>query len=129
MLVTKPTITKTIVKGTILILIFSLFLDFYKIFDFILFLLIIYSLLFLYIIWKRMHTYEFSESEIIIKTPFSSKKIMYSSIDDAFFSIGFLAKRFHCGSIYLILKDRKVEIIRDIPNPEEAFEILKKKVI
>ena len=128
MLVTRPTAAKTIVKGTVLIFAFSLFLDFYKIFAFLAFLAIVYAMLFLYIAWKKSHVYEFRDEEILIKTPFSTKRILYSQIDDAFISVGFLAKRFNCGSIYLILKDRRVEIIKDIPNPEHAFEILRRKV-
>ncbi|AWR96275.2 PH domain-containing protein [Acidianus sulfidivorans JP7] len=81
-----------------------------------------------YAFWKKIHTYIIDDEGITIKTPFSTKFIKYSEIDDAFVSIGFLAKRFKCGSVYLILKSKKVEIIKDIPNPDEVFEILKKVV-
>lgn len=128
MLVTKPTISKTIVKGTIIIFVFSLFLDVSKVIDFLIFLGLIYSTLLFYVFWKRVHTYILDENGIIIKTPFYTKEISYSNIDDAFVSIGFLAKRFHCGSVYLILKVKKIEIIKDVPNPEEIFEYLRKFV-
>ncbi|BFH73029.1 PH domain-containing protein [Sulfurisphaera javensis] len=129
MLATKPVISKTIVKGTIIIFIFSLFLDISRLISFLIFLGIVFTTLFLYAFWKRIHTYIFDENGIIIQTPFSRKFISYSIIDDAFISVGFLAKRFHCGSVYLILKTKKVEIIRDIPNPDEIFELLKKKIV
>lgn len=127
-MVIRPKVEKTVVKGTILILAFSLFLDFYKVLAFLEFLGISFALLLLYTAWKRAITYEFGDDGIKISSPFRKKVIPYSSIDDAFVSAGFLARRFRCGSIYIVTKDRRVELIRDIPNPQEAFEILRRKV-
>ena len=127
-MVVRPKVEKTVVKGTILILAFSLFLDFYKVLAFLEFLGISFTMLLLYAAWKRAITYEFGDEGIKISYPFRKKVIPYSLIDDAFVSAGFLARRFRCGSIYVITKDRRVEVIRDIPNPQEAFEILRRKV-
>lgn len=128
MLVAKPIISKTIVKGTILILVFSSFLNFEKIISFLIFLLISFISLFAYAYWKKSHTYVFEDDGIRVKTPFNSSFVSYSDIDDAFISVGFLARKFNCGSIYIIKKNKQVVIIKDIPRVEEYFEILKRKV-
>lgn len=122
MLVTRPTVKKTIVKGTILILIFSSFLDVSKIFNFLIFLALAFLTLLGYAFWKRIYKYQIDEDSVIISSFFETKRVPYSSIDEYFISVGFLAKRFHCGSVYLILNNRKVEILKDIPNPEKAEE-------
>lgn len=121
MLVVKPKVSKTIIKGTIIIAIFSIFLNInsHTVFDYLIFLAIEYFSIFLYILWKRSYTYEIMEDKIVIKSPFGQKIIKYSEISDEFISSGFLAKRFNCGSIYLILNKNTACIIKDVENPEK----------
>ncbi|ARM75428.1 PH domain-containing protein [Acidianus manzaensis] len=126
MLVIKSTIKKTILKGAILILIFSIFLEVSKVIDFLIFLGLSFSLLLAYALYKKIYTYEIDDNNIKIKSPFEKKIIPYNSIEDYFTSVGFLAKKFNCGSIYLILKNNKVEILKDIPNPEKIEEEITK---
>lgn len=121
MLVSRPKVSKTIIKGTIIIAIFSIFLKInsHTIFDYLIFLAIAYFSIFLYILWKRSYTYEIMDDKIVIKSPLKQKIIKYSEISDEFISSGFLAKRFNCGSIYLILNKNTVSIIKDVENPEK----------
>ncbi|WP_210433932.1 PH domain-containing protein [Acidianus brierleyi] len=59
------------------------------------------------------------DDKIVIKSPLKQKIIKYAEISDEFISSGFLAKRFNCGSIYLILNKNTVNIIKDVENPEK----------
>lgn len=126
MLVIRPTMKKTIVKGTILILVFSSFLDVSRVVNFLIFLALAFLTLLVYAFWKRAHEYTIAEDSITISSPLEKRKIPYSSIADHFVSVGFLAKRFHVGSVYLILKDTRVEILRDIPDPESVEKEIEK---
>ncbi|MDT7902030.1 MAG: PH domain-containing protein, partial [Acidianus sp.] len=116
MLVTRPELKKTIIKGSILIGVFSIFLNINPktLFNFLIFLLMAFLMLIMYALWKKAYLYEISEDGIIIKSPYSKKLIKYNIIDDYFVSSGLLARKFNVGSIYIILKSGKVEIIRDV---------------
>jgi hypothetical protein len=131
MLVSRPKVSKTIIKGTIVIAIFSLFLKInsHTIFNYLIFLSIAYFSLLLYMFWKRSHIYEITDNEILIKSPLNKKIINYSEIDDEFVSSGFLARRFNCGSIYIISKKRNVNIIRDVENPENIENEIRKHIL
>lgn len=129
MLVVRPKISKTIVKGTFLILIFSIFLNVSKIENFIEFLLISFSLLLSYSLLKYLNYYEIGETYIVVHNLLSTKRIEYSEIEDGFLSQGLLARKFNCGSIYIILKGGKgVEILKDIPEPEKIEEVIRQRI-
>ncbi|MQL54359.1 PH domain-containing protein [Acidianus ambivalens] len=128
MLVTRPELKKTIIKGSILIGVFSIFLNINPktLFNFLIFLLIAFLMLIMYALWKKAYLYEISEDGIIIKSPYSKKLIKYNVIDDYFISSGLLARKFNVGSIYIILKSGKVEIIRDVKFPENVEAEIRK---
>lgn len=128
MLVTRPELKKTIIKGSILIGVFSIFLNINPktLFNFLIFLLIAFLMLIMYALWKKAYLYEISEDGIIIKSPYSKKLIKYNVIDDYFVSSGLLARKFNVGSIYIILKSGKVEIIRDVKFPENVEAEIRK---
>ncbi len=128
MLASRPKASKTIIKGTIIIAVFSIFLKInpHTIFNYLIFLIIAYFSLFLYILWKRSYTYTIAEDKIIIRSPLKRKTVKYSEISDEFISSGFLAKRFNCGSIYLISNRNSVYILRDIENPEKIENEIRK---
>ena len=130
MLVVRPKISKTIVKGTFLILIFSIFfLNVSKIENFIEFLLISFSLLLSYSSLKYLNYYEIGETYIVVHNLLSTERIEYSEIEDEFLSQGLLARKFNCGSIYTVLKGGKgVEILKDIPEPEKIEEVIKQRI-
>lgn len=128
MLVTRPELKKTIIKGSILIGVFSVFLNINPktLFNFLIFLLMAFLMLIMYALWKKAYLYEISEDGIIIKSPYSKKLIKYNIIDDYFVSSGLLARKFNVGSIYIILKSGKVEIIRDVKFPENVEAEIRK---
>jgi hypothetical protein len=128
MLVTRPELKKTIIKGSILIGVFSIFLNINPktLFNFLIFLLMSFLMLIMYALWKKAYLYEISEDGIIIKSPYSKKLIKYNIIDDYFVSSGLLARKFNVGSIYIILKSGKVEIIRDVKSPENVEAEIRK---
>jgi hypothetical protein len=129
MLVVRPKISKTIVKGTFLILIFSIFLNVSEIENFIAFLLISFSLLLSYSSLKYLNYYEIEETYIVVHNLLSTKRIEYSEIEDGFLSQGLLARKFNCGSIYIVLKGGKgVKILKDIPEPEKIEEVIKQRI-
>lgn len=127
----KPVIMKTLIKGTIVLVIFSLFLDIVpsKIINYVIFVILWYILLGAYILWKRTHKYCINENHIIIRELIKVRSIKTSEIIDCFISQGILAKRFNCGSIYLVLKGNRVIIIRDIPQPNTYYNILCKDLV
>jgi membrane protein YdbS with pleckstrin-like domain len=128
MLVTRPELKKTIIKGSILIGVFSIFLNINPktLSNFLIFLLMAFLMLIMYALWKKAYLYEISEDGIIIKSPYSKKLIKYNIIDDYFVSSGLLARKFNVGSIYIILKSGKVEIIRDVKFPENVEAEIRK---
>jgi membrane protein YdbS with pleckstrin-like domain len=128
MLVTRPELKKTLIKGSILIGVFSIFLNINPktLFNFLIFLLMAFLMLIMYALWKKAYLYEISEDGIIIKSPYSKKLIKYNIIDDYFVSSGLLARKFNVGSIYIILKSGKVEIIRDVKFPENVEAEIRK---
>ncbi|ADY02383.1 hypothetical protein VMUT_2187 [Vulcanisaeta moutnovskia 768-28] len=126
----KPEVMKTLIKGTIILVIFSLFLDIVpsKFINYIIFVILWYILLSTYMLWKRMHKYCINEGHIIIRGLIGVRSVNASEIIDCFISQGILAKHFNCGSIYLVLQDNKVIIIRDIPQPNTYYSILCKNL-
>lgn len=123
----RPTIKKTVVKGTILLLIFSSVLEIspQKIINYLIFVGVWYLTLLAYILWKRSYIYCIDSDNIHIKGILTERYIRYSDISEAFVSQGFLAKRFKCGSVYLITP-RRVEIIKDIQDPEKVYQEIEK---
>ncbi len=122
----KPVIEKTIIKGTIVLAIFSLFLEITpsKIINYIIFVALWYAMLGIYALWKQMHEYCIEGKSITIRSFMGIKTVDLGQVIDCFISQGVLAKHFNCGSIYLVLQNRKVIIIKDIPQPSTYYETL-----
>jgi hypothetical protein len=121
----KPVIRKTVIKGTILLVILTPFLEITpsKIINYLIFVAIWYALLSVYMVWKRSYTYCIDDYAITIKGLYRERKIEKSQISDCFISQGFLARYFNCGSIYVIVKGRVV-ILRDIPAPDAYYNVV-----
>ncbi|BCU67114.1 hypothetical protein HS7_05510 [Sulfolobales archaeon HS-7] len=111
---------KTLVKSTIILLIFSLFLEITDVVNYLIFVAVWYGFVGIYTFWKTSFKYNIGQKEIEICGLLTRKRISYSSIKDLFVSQGFLAKRFHCGSIYIVTKNG-VNIIRDVKEPERIY--------
>ncbi|ACP39407.1 PH domain-containing protein [Saccharolobus islandicus] len=119
---TKPTGRRLLVEGTIILVIFSLFLEITSIINYLIFVGIWYAILFIIIAWFKSHTYCISEKEIIIKSFLGKKVVKAENFKETFISQGPIAKKLNCGSIYIILKNGKATILYDVKNPEKFLE-------
>ncbi|GAB6944166.1 PH domain-containing protein [Vulcanisaeta sp. JCM 14467] len=126
----RPVIKKTIIKGTIILAVFSLFLEISpsKIINYIIFIVLWYVMLSMYMLWKRVHEYCIESNSIKVRGFTGIKTIDLGQVIDCFVSQGILARRFNCGSIYLILRNGKVIIMRDVPQPNVYYEIICKGI-
>lgn len=123
----RPTVKKTVVKGTILLAIFSTVLEIspQKIINYLIFVALWYLTLLGYIMWKRSYIYCIDDDNINIRGPLTNRFIKYNDIKEAFVSQGFLARRFRCGSVYLVTS-RRIEIIKDIEEPQNVLDEIEK---
>jgi len=134
--VIRPTIAKTFVKGLIAIGVFSLFLQVNSsnLVNYFIFVLISIALVFCYMGAKWSAKYTIGETALSIAPLFRAQKIIpYMEIEGLTVSQGILAKRFHCGSIYVQLVGKRkgsyvsftggmAETLRDVKNPAEIYE-------
>ncbi len=119
-------IEKTLIKITILVAIFSAFLEIsYKtILNYFIFLGIVYFMGLLYILFKMSYKIEIYDTHINIKNFFRSYKIPYKNFSDFFITSGYLQKKFNLYSIYIITR-RKNFLIKDIPQAEKIYNKIK----
>jgi membrane protein YdbS with pleckstrin-like domain len=134
--VIRPTVTKTFFKGLIAIGVFSLFLEVNpsNIVNYFIFLAISIGLVLAYMGAKRSVKYTISATTLSIAALFRAEKIIpYTEIEGLTVSQGILAKRFHCGSIYIQLGGARkgsfisftggmAESLRDVKNPSEIYD-------
>ena len=106
---------KTTIKATILIAIFSLFLEISSktLLNYLIFLALLYVTLFIYILWKISQKIEISEDHITIRNPLSSRTIKLSNVIEVFTNRGMMQKRFGLASTYIITKNKNY-LIKDI---------------
>ncbi|MEM0134132.1 MAG: hypothetical protein QXU18_02740 [Thermoplasmatales archaeon] len=121
---------KTLVKATILIAIFSLFLEitWQKIFSYLIFLSIYYILLFLYIKIKQSIKFEIKQDYIFIDRKFLSITLPYSEIITVFTVSGFLQRLFKLDSVYIISKKGNY-VLKDLENGCEVENLIKERII
>lgn len=120
---------KTLIKATILLAIFSLFLEISekKIIDYLIFVLLWYILLYFYIIWKRSYRYEIGEDVLIVRNPLRTFRSPYSDIMQCFCNEGLLQKRFGLSTVYIISRRGNV-LIKDVPNGQEIVKEIEDRV-
>jgi uncharacterized membrane protein YdbT with pleckstrin-like domain len=135
-LVLRPTVRKTLVKGLIAIALFSILLQIRasNLANYMIFVLISFTLAAAYAAMKRSNRYIVSEEGITIKTLFRAPRVIsYSDIADLSLSQGTLAKRFNCGSVFILLKGHpdlilmnrnSVTVLRDVENPSRVFDTI-----
>ena len=132
----RPTITKTFVKGGIAIAIFSVFLQVTpsKLLNFAIFVAISLLMVAVYASLKRTNEYVLTDESITMRSFLRAEKVInYSdlSISDLSISQGILAKKFHCGTIFINVRTKSAtyvafgggmaEALRDVKNPSEVF--------
>jgi PH (Pleckstrin Homology) domain-containing protein len=136
----RSNVTKSLLKGTVAIAAFSVFLEIQSHFlSYLIFLAISYSSVGLYMIFKESTIYEMDESGITIKRPFRADlRVPFENVRELSVSQGILAKRFECGTLYIELKKGKgshtsstgrgVYVLKDIPHPQDVSREIADKV-
>lgn len=106
---------KTIIKATILIAIFSVFLEISaKTFlNYLIFLAIVYITLMVYIYWKTIQKIEIFDDHITIHNPITTRIIRLSNVIEVFTNRGMMQKRFGLASTYIITKNRNY-LLKDL---------------
>jgi len=130
----RPTITKTFVKGAIAIALFSIFLQVTpsKLLNFAIFLAISLLIVAVYASLKRTNEYVLTDESITMRSFLRAEKVIkYSDISDLSIAQGILAKKFHCGTIFINVRTKSAtyiafgggmaEALRDVKNPSEVF--------
>lgn len=122
-------IEKTLLKGTILLLLFSLFLEIgpNSILNYLEFVLIWYILLFIYIRIKLSNRYVAGEESIQTFNMFGGKTLKYDAINLVFVRVGFLQKRFGLSTVFIISTRFNV-LIRDVENGQNIADKINKKL-
>lgn len=64
-------------------------------------------------------------NSVIFKSPLKSFTVSLENVDNLFVSQGPLAKRFHCGSVYLVL-GKDVKRIWDVSFPQEMEQEIRR---
>jgi len=137
----RPAIKKTFIKGIIAIGIFSLFLQVNPstLGNFFIYLALSVGLLAAYAITKQRTVFELGEERLTIRRLLRKPKfILYGDVADIVISQGTLAKRFNCGSIYLVLKKGRgnvrlmaggtAERLQDVPDPDGVLEAVSSRL-
>jgi uncharacterized membrane protein YdbT with pleckstrin-like domain len=134
-LVVRPLVRKTFVKGLIAISMMSALLqvNVSNFAHYLIFLAVSLSLVLAYMAVKHSYIYMIDEDGVIINSIFARKSIRYDTIIDMYVSQGAIARRFHCGTVYIITKDRgsnpilantRAETLKDVTDPEKIYEAI-----
>ena len=137
----RPAVKKTFIKGIIAIGIFSLFLEINPstLDNYFIYLALSVSLLAAYAFTKRRTVFEFGEEGLEVRRLLRKPKcILYNDVADIVISQGTLAKRFKCGSVYLVLKRGRgnarlmtggtAERLEDVPDPDGVLKVVSSRL-
>lgn len=137
----KANVTKTFVKGTIGLGVFSLFLEVSpaNLLNYLIFLGISYAILLVYMLSKRSAVYLVDDHGISVRRPFRRDVVVpYENIQGLSYAQGVLAKRFRCGTVYVELKRGRgthralgggaVLALRDVPRPVDVYNEISNSV-
>jgi len=133
----RPRVSKTFLKGLIAVGVFSVFLEITpaNFVHYLIFLCISVGLLAVVVAIKRQTRIEISDEGLTVKRLFrAAESVRFQDILDISVSQGVLAKRFDCGTVYMILKSGKgsvrlmgggvAEQLEDVPNPEAVCDLI-----
>ncbi|ARD84566.1 PH domain-containing protein [Ferroplasma acidiphilum] len=114
---------KTLIKITILVVIFSVFLRINNktILNYLIFLGVVYLVSILYILYKMSYKVEIYEDHLYIKNFFASHIVKYQNIKDFFITEGYLQRKFGLHSIYIITKTKNY-LLKDLPDAEKIHD-------
>ena len=137
----RPTVAKTFLKGVIAIAAFSIFLQlsWANAVHYLIFLGIYLVFLLALILLKKGNRFELGDESIDVKRVFRAPNtIMYQDIVDISVAQGVLARRFKCGTVFLVLKGGRgsvrmlgggiAEQLEDVPDPERVRDFITSKL-
>jgi hypothetical protein len=139
-LIVRPQVKKTFIKGVIALGVFSLFLQIASnVVNYLIFVALAMSLLGLFMLYKSGSKFLIGEENIVIKRPLGkSRTIEYNKIIDMSVAQGILAKKFDCGSLFLIMKEVRggvnmmgggnAERLEDIPKPNYIYDLISSRL-
>lgn len=132
--VLRSNVSKSLLKGTIAVALLSPFLEIgpSTYVNYLIFLASFYGLLAAYMLFKRSTVYALGEDGITVRRLFHSEyAIRYDNVQELSYAQGMLAKRFGCGSVYLVMKSGKgplkslsgepVHILKDVQHPVDVY--------
>lgn len=130
----RPAVTKSLVKGTIAIALFSIFLQVTpsNLMKYFLFLSLYYAFVGCYMYTKHATAYTIDDEGITVKGLLHRTRLVpYSDITDLSIAQGFLARRFRCGTVYVETKGKgsvrtlggaSAEALRDVRDPAAVID-------
>jgi len=137
----RPAVKKTFIKGMIAIGVFSLFLEISPstLGNYFIYLALSICLLAAYATTKHGAVFELGEEHLVVRRLLRKpRQILYSDVADIVISQGMLAKRFNCGSVYIVLKRGRgnvrlmsggtAERLEDVPDPGGVFEAISSRL-
>ncbi len=126
---THKSVEKTLLKGSILLGAFSIFLDISveNLFPYLEFVLIWYALLLFYILIKRRQKYSLGETGIEVHGTLSLRTLRFEEINLVFTKSGFLQKPLGLSTVYIISSRYNV-LIRDVEDGPEIERNITKKI-
>jgi hypothetical protein len=139
-LVLRPQVKKTLIKGVIPLVILTPFLSIAQnLANYFIFVALWFGAVGLYMAVKHGSKFLIGDENIVVKRVLGkSRSISYRDIVDLSVSEGILARRFGCGSIYLILKEGKggvnimgggtAERLEDILEPNYIYDLISSKL-
>lgn len=133
----RPNVAKTFLKGVIAIGVFSIFLQINPstFVHYLIFLALTVGALLVLVGMKWATRIEISEEGIKVKRLFKAvETVRYQDIADIAVSQGILARRFDCGTVYVVLKAGRgsvrmmgggvAERLEDVPKPNYISDLL-----
>jgi hypothetical protein len=131
--VLRPVVTKSFLKATIVLAVFSVFLQINPrtILGYFGYVALFYLCVGVYAFEKHSRVYTIGEDNVEVRTLFRpTREIPYSEVADATVSQGFLAKEFGCGTVFLSLKHENgpvmmfgggsAEALKDVAHPHQV---------
>ncbi|HXW95220.1 MAG TPA: PH domain-containing protein [Nitrososphaerales archaeon] len=137
----RPRVTKTFLKGLIAIGVFSIFLEITpaNFVHYLIFLALSIGVLLIFVGVKHETKIEISEDGLRVKRLFRAvDSVSYQDIMDISVSQGMLARRFDCGTVFIILKSGSgsvrlmgggaAEQLEDVPGPSHVYDLLSSRL-
>jgi len=133
----RPTVAKTFLKGVLAVAAFSVFLQlsWANLVHYLIFLGVYFAFLLSLMLLKRADSFVLGYDSISIHRPFRRPaSVSYRDILDISVSQGVLARRFRCGTVFLILKAGEgsvkllgggvAEQLEDVHDPQRVCDLI-----